>query len=231
MLLNLINYKQHSWKICSDLKVVAMLTGLQQGYTKYMCFLCKWDSRARKEHYVQKDWPKRTSLTLGKENVKCVPLVDKDQIILPPLHIKLGLFKNFVKALEKNGPAFEYLKSVFPNISDVKIKEGIFVGPQIRKLIEDKHFFAVLAPDEQEAWKSFRLVVTNFLGNTKSADHVEVIENLLENYKKIGNIKSKNNLSSYPCFMYIVYNSLLFMTIQYWTKHLQPVNPNHETLH
>lgn len=52
-LLYLINYEDHQWKICSDLKVVAMLTGLQQGYTKYMCFLCKWNSRARNEHYVQ----------------------------------------------------------------------------------------------------------------------------------------------------------------------------------
>jgi len=32
-----------SIKLCGDLKVIALLTGLQQGYTKYMCFLCEWE--------------------------------------------------------------------------------------------------------------------------------------------------------------------------------------------
>lgn len=186
LLLNLINYNDHKWKICSDLKVVAMLTGLQQGYTKYMCFLCKWDSRARKEHYVRKDWPKRNSFTAGKENVKYNPLVEMDRIILPPLHIKLGLFKNFVKALQKEGPAFKYLKSVFPNLSDAKIKEGVFVGPQIKKLLNDPSFNYVLTPDEAEAWKSFQKVVNNFLGNFRNPGYESIIEELLKNYEKIG---------------------------------------------
>lgn len=186
LLLNLINYSQHNWKICSDLKVVAMLTGLQQGYTKYMCFLCKWDSRARKEHYVRKDWPKRDSFTIGQENVKYTPLVDMEQIILPPLHIKLGLFKNFVKALQKDGPAFRYLKSVFPNLSDAKIKEGVFVGPQIKKLLDDPKFKTVLTPDETEAWHSFQRVVMHFLGNIRSPDYENIVDDLLKNYKKIG---------------------------------------------
>lgn len=190
LLFNLINYNQHNWKICSDLKVVAMLTGLQQGYTKYMCFLCKWDSRARKEHYVRKDWPKRANFIVGQENVKCNPLVEMDQIILPPLHIKLGLFKNLVKALQKEGPAFKYLKSVFPNLSDAKIKEGVFVGPQIKKkLMEDPSFNCVLTPDELKAWKSFQSVVANFLGNVKSPDYESIVSDLLKNYEKIGKIQ------------------------------------------
>ena len=32
--------------------MVALLTGLQTGYTKYCCFLCLWDSRATANHYV-----------------------------------------------------------------------------------------------------------------------------------------------------------------------------------
>lgn len=51
---------------------------------------------------------------------------------LPPLHIKLGLIKNFVKAIDKNGQRFSYLKEKYPKLSDTKIKEGIFVEPQIR---------------------------------------------------------------------------------------------------
>jgi len=50
-------------------------------------------------------------------------------IILPSIHIKLGFFKNFVKALNKNGAGFHYLKEKSPRVSDSKIKEGIFVGP------------------------------------------------------------------------------------------------------
>ena len=56
--------------------------------------------------------------------------VNSDMIILPSRHIKLGLFKNFVKALDKNGAGFHYLKEIFPRVSDSKIKEGIFVVPK-----------------------------------------------------------------------------------------------------
>jgi len=51
------------------------------------------------------------------------------------LPIKLGLIKNFVKARDKNTAGFMYLKNKFPRISDAKIKEGVFGGPQIRDLI------------------------------------------------------------------------------------------------
>lgn len=136
-LLDLIDYKQNDWKICADFKVIGMLTGLQHGYIKYMCFLCKWDSRARQEHNVRKDWPDRINYTVGQENVKFKPLVKKDKIIVPPLRIKLGLFKNFVKALQKDCDSFHYLKTMFPNLSDAKTKEGMFVGPQIKKLLDD----------------------------------------------------------------------------------------------
>lgn len=54
VLLENIKYSQYSWNICADLKVVAMLTGLQGGYTKFCCFLCEWDSRAIDKHYVVK---------------------------------------------------------------------------------------------------------------------------------------------------------------------------------
>jgi len=37
-LLQLIKYEEYKWKICCDLKVVAMLRGMQGGYTKYCCF-------------------------------------------------------------------------------------------------------------------------------------------------------------------------------------------------
>lgn len=100
-LLTCINYEQHQWRICADLKVVAIIFGLQLGYTKYCCFLCEWDSRATKQHYEVKNWLTREKLESGVKNVLSESLVQSENIILSPLHIKLGLMKNFVKAMCK----------------------------------------------------------------------------------------------------------------------------------
>ena len=106
--------------------------GIQAGFTKYCCFLCLWDSQAVSQHYKQKDWGgSRSTFVPGKHSLKENPLVDMNKMLLPPLHIKLGLMKNFVKALHKNGAAFQHFSTVFPGLSAAKLKEGIFVGPQI----------------------------------------------------------------------------------------------------
>ena len=47
---------------------------------------------------------------------KCITnylLVEKNMILLPPLHIKLGLIKNFVKVLDKHGQGFGYMREKF----------------------------------------------------------------------------------------------------------------------
>jgi len=128
-------YDEFKWKLCGDLKVVALLLGMQLRYTKYCCLLCKWDSRDKKNHYVNKLWPKRTSLTSGEKNVVYPPLVPPEKNFLPPLHINLGLMKNFVKGMDKTGRGFEYGRNKFPNVSDAKIKDGIFRETQIRELM------------------------------------------------------------------------------------------------
>jgi hypothetical protein len=64
------------------------------------------------------------------------PLDNPEDVFLPPLHVKLGLMKNFVKATDKNGAGFMHLKHKFPRLGYAKIKEGIFVGHQIRELIK-----------------------------------------------------------------------------------------------
>lgn len=183
LLLKHIEYSRYNWNICGDLKVVAILLGLQLGYTKYCCFLCEWDSRARDSHYVRKVWPPRRDLVPGQKNVKHDPLVDPKNIYLPPLHIKLGLMKNFVKAMNKESEAFTYLRQRFPRTSDAKIKEGVFVGPQIREMLKDSHFEGLLQGAEHVAWTAFRDVVANFLGNYKAPNYVEQVGNLLQAYK------------------------------------------------
>lgn len=48
--------------------------------------------------------------------------------------------KNFVKALDKEGAGFRFLKTTFPKISEAKIREGVFVDPLIRHVILDREF-------------------------------------------------------------------------------------------
>jgi len=37
--------------------------------------------------------------------------------------------KNFVKGIDKTNRGSEYARNKFPNVSDAKIKEDIFIGP------------------------------------------------------------------------------------------------------
>lgn len=186
LLLEAIRYKDHQWQICGDLKVIAILLGMQLGYTKYCCFLCEWDSRARSSHYNRKDWTPRETLQPGEMNVQHSPLVDRSKILLPPLHIKLGLMKNFVKGMNKDGAAFKYLRDKFPRLSEAKVKEGIFIGPQIRELLVDANFELVLQSNEQTAWEAFKSVVHGFLGNRRAGNYVELVNNLLDKYHRLG---------------------------------------------
>lgn len=186
VLLKKINYKSHQWQICGDLKIITMLLGQQSGFTKYSCYLCLWDSRDRQKHYKVKEWSVRTTLTPGSNNIIRDSLVDPSKILIPPLHIKLGLMKQFVKALDKNGKCFQYLQTKFPKLSEAKIKEGVFDGPQIRKMFRDSHFIDHMNELEKAAWLSFRSVVQNFLGNRKSPDYRSIVASLIKNYEKLG---------------------------------------------
>ena len=187
VILNSIQYHRYKWHICGDLKVIALLLGLQLGFTKICCFLCLWDSRNRKEYYVKQQWEKREAFTIGEMNIAHEPLVPSDKIYLPPLHIKLGLMKNFVKAMDRNGEGFRYLQKKFPKISDAKIKEGIFVpNSQIRTLINDPMFLRCLNAKEAAAWQSFTSVVRKFLGNYRAENYEVLVRELLQNYKELG---------------------------------------------
>jgi len=63
----------------------------------------------RSLHYSRKDWPARKSLEPGIMNVENQPLVELSKILLPSMHLKLGLMKNFVKAMNQDEAAFTYL--------------------------------------------------------------------------------------------------------------------------
>ncbi|UYV66635.1 hypothetical protein LAZ67_4002419 [Cordylochernes scorpioides] len=120
------------------------------------------------------------------KNIANLPLIDSENIYLPPLHIKLGLMKNFVKAMDRNASGFAYLKQKFSSISEAKIKEGIFVGPQIRELQQDGNFQNSLNEVEAAAWNSFRNVCKNFLGSVKVENYRNIVNDLLLSYKALG---------------------------------------------
>ncbi|UYV82800.1 hypothetical protein LAZ67_22000911 [Cordylochernes scorpioides] len=122
----------------------------------------------------------------GYKNIANLPLIDSENIYLPPLHIKLGLMKNFVKAMDRNASGFAYLKQKISSISEAKIKEGIFVGPQIRELQQDGNFQNSLNEVEAAAWNSFRNVCKNFLGSVKVENYRDIVNDLLLSYKALG---------------------------------------------
>ena len=140
-LLIVLKYDQFIWQVIGNFKMVAFLMGLQGGFTKFSYYLCYWDTRDTNLHYHRRILSKRTKFSVGKNKVKWDPLIDPSKILIPPLHIKLGLIKQFCKALDKNSEAFKYFKNLFSKLSEAKIKAVVFIGPQIRKILECTEFF------------------------------------------------------------------------------------------
>jgi len=139
--------------------MLGFLLGLQGGYTKYSCFLCLWNNRADGEQYKKIHWPLRDELTPGRYNVIKEPLVRREKVSLPPLHITLGLEKQFVKALDFKGETFQEIRAMFPKMSDPNLKGGIFVGPQIATMLKSKTLEEKMTETEKKAWQALRGVV------------------------------------------------------------------------
>ena len=88
--------------------------------------------------------------------------------------------------MDKTCEGFKHLRTVYPGLSDAKLKEGVFLGPQFRKVISDKNVDTKLNTTELEAWRSFKGVVHGFLDNKKEANHKQLIQNHLQTYQKLG---------------------------------------------
>jgi hypothetical protein len=52
-------------------------------------------------------------------------------------------------------------------LSRAKIREGIFDGPQISKLMMNDSFTDTMSEIEEDPWNAFKEVVKKFLGNIK----------------------------------------------------------------
>jgi len=102
------------------------------------------------------------------------------------MHLKLGLTKNSVKAMNQEEAAFTYLREKVPRLSEAKLKESISVGPQIRDLIKDEYFDKLFQGHEKAVWDSFKFVVKGFLGNIRAQNYENLVNNLLQSYQKLG---------------------------------------------
>ncbi|UYV80889.1 hypothetical protein LAZ67_19002108 [Cordylochernes scorpioides] len=92
--------------------------------------------------------------------------------------------KSIPKEAYKN--CFDNWEKRWRCISEAKIKEGIFVGPQIRELQQDGNFQNSLNEVEAAAWNSFRNVCKNFLGSVKVENYRDIVNDLLLSYKALG---------------------------------------------
>ncbi len=94
--------------------------------------------------------------------------------------------KQFIKALDDNSRAYQYLVKKFPRMSDAKMKAGVLIGPQIRQLLDDASFSSAMTRVEKAAWTSFQAVVKGFLGNNKDPMYRSQVQKLSKNYQKLG---------------------------------------------
>ena len=107
-------------------------------------------------------------------------MVDRDNIILPLLRIKLGCMKQCVKARDVSGRCFKYFRSKFAYLSDTKVEGGIFTGPEIKKLMKDKEFVKKMNKNERDGWESFISVCNNFLGIHKDPNYKKIVDKMLK---------------------------------------------------
>ena len=77
---------------------------------------------------------------LESKNIIAEQLIPCDKKIFPPVHIKVGLMKQFINALDKEHDCFQYHCKSFQSLSSEKLKACIFDGPQIEQLMRDHSF-------------------------------------------------------------------------------------------
>ncbi|GBO42707.1 hypothetical protein AVEN_211425-1 [Araneus ventricosus] len=94
--------------------------------------------------------------------------------------------KQFVKALPKDGECFKYLCDQFPGLSEAKLKEGVFVGLDVRKMVKDENFETKMETNERKAWESLKLGIFSFLGNKKNPKYKYIVEEMIKNFKILG---------------------------------------------
>jgi len=80
-----------------------------------------------------------------------------------------------------------YLKNKFPRKRDYKTKEGVFVGLQIRELIQDVKFEDPLKLNGKSIMEILKkMALPVFWGNHKAENYRDMVADLVQSYKATG---------------------------------------------
>jgi hypothetical protein len=85
---------------------------------------------------------------------------------------------NSVKTLVNNSDGLNYLKQKFLKLSDAKLKEGVFSGPHIRKVLHKTIMNSQL--------HSIRCIFKSLVYNKKEENYKQMREKLQHDYNMIG---------------------------------------------
>ena len=88
--------------------------------------------------------------------------------------------------MDKESEGFSYIRQKFSKISQAKIKEGIFTGPQTTQLFEDQDFSAKLNSTGRRDWETFVNICRNFPGNVKVENYSKIVQELISPYSAMG---------------------------------------------
>lgn len=122
-------------------KVISLLCGAKGGNASFPCFKCDWNSHDKEnDQYTYQGYTNpNPEIASGKNGGNRVPL---DKVLMPPLHIKLGIVQKFLKLVfVTNDKAYRVLKDgMFKRRSENKVKGGTVNGPEIRKIMRNTQF-------------------------------------------------------------------------------------------
>lgn len=133
-----------------DFKIVNFLFGQERGYTKYPPLSLELESPG----------------LVNQRKSQCRRAKHHQKDFFSPFHIKLALMKRFVKALDKEGSCFQYLRSSFSVLSKETIK-AVFLLSSNTKMIDDENFLDSMIGAEKDALFT-DLCCTQFLWLSKS---------------------------------------------------------------
>lgn len=78
------------------------------------------------------------------------------------------------------------------NLQQLKLKEAICTGPQVRKINVNGKFEKTVSDREEKVWLNFKCVVKNFLGTKKDPSYKVMVADLLEKCKLLGELFPEN---------------------------------------
>lgn len=135
--LRCINYDQHKRQVGGYLKFFLSAWGIYQvGVSSFEM------GQMTKKYLMYQQKRSTTTITGTCQEIQSTSIISGvKNILLYYIYIlKLDILKKIVNALNKRKAAFKYLQNRFPRFSEAKIKESIFVGLHIRKLLLDENF-------------------------------------------------------------------------------------------